>query len=74
MNENFSRWIIILQEYNLDFSTPKTKKSLVLSELIMMFPSDAKGSPIHMDFLDEHLFSIPLDDPSYGNLLIYLQT
>jgi hypothetical protein len=74
INDKFSRWISILQEYDLELSTPKSKKSLVLAELITMFPSYAKGSPINMDFPDEHLFFIPSDDPWYIDLLIYLQT
>jgi hypothetical protein len=65
INGKFSRWIVILQEYDLEFSTPKSKKSLVLAELITDFPSDAKASPINEDFPDEHLFFIPSDDPWY---------
>jgi hypothetical protein len=74
INSKFSQWIVILQEYDLEFSTPKSKKSLVLSELITDFPTDTTSSPINIDFPDEHLFYIPSDDPWYGNLLVYLQT
>ena len=63
INGKFSQWIVVLQKYDLDLSTPKRNKALVLSKLIMTFPLDAKGSPVNMDFLDEHLFFIPLDDP-----------
>jgi hypothetical protein len=41
INGKFARWIIILQEYDLEFSTPKSKKALILIELITTFPSDA---------------------------------
>jgi hypothetical protein len=74
INGKFSPWIIILQEYDLDFSTPKSKKALVLAELITTFPSNTATSPINMDFPNEHLFYIPLDDPWYDDLLVYLQT
>jgi hypothetical protein len=74
INGKFTWWIVILQEYDLEFSTPKIKKALVLAELITMFPSDATSSPINMDFPDEHLFYIPSDDPWYGDLLVYLRT
>jgi hypothetical protein len=73
INGKFSRWIVILQEYDLKFSTPKRKKSLILAELIMTFPSDTTSSPINTDFPDEHLFYIPSDDPWYDDLLVYLQ-
>jgi hypothetical protein len=74
INGKFSRWIVILQEYDLEFSTPKRKKALILAELVTTFPSDNTNSPINTDFPDEHLFYITLDDPSYGDLLVYLQT
>ena len=72
INGKFSRWIIILQEYDLEFSTPKRKKSLILPELIIAFPSDTTSSPININFLDEHLFYITSDDPWYDDLLVYL--
>jgi hypothetical protein len=34
----YSKWIFILQEFDLDFSSAKSKKSLVFSELISDFP------------------------------------
>jgi hypothetical protein len=70
----FSRWIVILQEYDLEFSTPKSKKALVLAELVMALPSDTPNTPVNTDIPDEHLFYIASDDPWYGDLLIYLRT
>jgi hypothetical protein len=63
-----------VQEYNLEFSTPKRKKSHILAELITNFSSATTSPPINTDFLDEHLFYIPLDDPWYDDLLVYLRT
>jgi hypothetical protein len=74
INGKFSRWIVILQEYDLKFSTPKSKKSLILTEFITTFPSDTTSTPINTDFPDEHLFYIPSDDPWYDDLLVYLRT
>jgi hypothetical protein len=74
INGKFSRWIIILQEYDLKFSTPKSKKSLILAELITTFPSDTTSAPVNTDFPDEHLFYITSDDPWYDDLLVYLRT
>jgi hypothetical protein len=74
INGKFARWIIILQEYDLEFSTPKSKKALILTELIMAFPSDTTSTHVNTDFPDEHLFYITSDDPWYGDLLVYLQT
>jgi hypothetical protein len=72
VNDKFARWIIILQEYDLEFSTPKSKKALVLVELITALPSDTPSTPVNTDFPDEHLFYITSDDPWYGDLLVYL--
>jgi hypothetical protein len=38
INSKFAGWIIILQEYDLEFSTPKRKKSLILAKLVTAFP------------------------------------
>jgi hypothetical protein len=72
VNEKFARWIVILQEYDLEFSTPKSKKALVLIELVMALPSDTTSAPINTNFPDKHLFYINSDDPWYYDLLVYL--
>jgi hypothetical protein len=74
VNGKFARWIVILQEYDLEFSTPKSKKALVLVELVTTLPSDTTSAPVNTDFPDEHLFYITLDDPWYNDLLVYLRT
>ena len=74
VNGKFARWIVILQEYDLEFSTPKSKKALVLTKLVTTLPSDTTSAPVNTDFPDEHLFYITSDDPWYGDLLVYLQT
>jgi hypothetical protein len=74
VNEIFSQWIIILQEYDLEFSTPKSKKALVLAELVMALPSDTTSTLVNTNFPDEHLFYITSDDPWYNDLHVYLQT
>jgi hypothetical protein len=72
VNGKFARWIVILQEYDLEFSTPKSKKALILAELVTALPSATTSSPVNTDFPDEHLFHITSDDPWYGDLLVYL--
>jgi hypothetical protein len=72
INGKFARWIIILQEYDLEFTTPKRKKSLVLTELLVDFPSNSSDPPVNEDFPDEHLFLISSTDPWYDDILVYL--
>jgi hypothetical protein len=70
----YSKWIIILQEFDLEFTKAKAKKSLVFAELICALPrADEKIEP--RDSLpDESLFLISTFYPWYGDILLYLQT
>ena len=69
----YNRWIVILQEFDIEFMSAKSKKSLVFAELISKFPC---GEEIVYDesFLDEHVFLISPQDPWYGDIIVYLQT
>jgi hypothetical protein len=69
-----SRWIFILQDFDLDFISAKSKKSLVFAELISELPVESgevvpEESPIRGD-----TFLVTSSDPWYRYILIYLQT
>ena len=70
----YSSWIVILQDFDLEFAKVTSKKSLVLAELMCDLPCVATESEPSDSFPDEFLFLISTTDPWYGNLLIYLQT
>ena len=70
----YNKWIVILQEFNLEFVLAKSKKSLIFVELISDFPSKAKELDCEDMFVDEHIFLISTLDPWYGDIIIYLQT
>lgn len=58
----YNRWIVILQEFDLESMSDKSKKSLVFAKLISELPCEEEI--IHEEkFLDEHLFLISLQDP-----------
>lgn len=59
----YSKWIVILQEFDLEFTTAKSKKSLVFVELIFSFPSSSTPSHSEDHILDETLFLISTLDP-----------
>jgi hypothetical protein len=66
--------MVILQEFDLDFISAKSKKSLVFAELISELPVESgdvvpEESPIQGD-----MFLIESSDPWYGDILIYLHT
>jgi hypothetical protein len=65
---------VILQEFDLDFVSLKSKKSLVFVELMSKFPREEKEEIFEDSFLDESIFLISYIDPWYGYILIYLQT
>ena len=70
----YNKWIVILQEFDLEFVLAKSKKSLIFAELISDFPSE-EGEEVYEDtFVDEHVFLISTVDPWYGDIIIYLQT
>ena len=39
----YNKSIVILQEFDLEFVSAKSKKSLIFVELILDFPSEARG-------------------------------
>ena len=70
----YNKWIVSLQEFNLEFVLAKSKKSLIFAELISDFPSEEEEMVCEDMFVNEHLFLISTLDPWYGDIVIYLQT
>ena len=70
----YNKWIVILQEFNLEFVSAKSKKLLIFAELISDFPSEAEESVCEDTFVDEHIFLISTFDPWYGYIIVDLQT
>ena len=68
----YSKWIVILQEFDLEFTTTKSKKYLVFTELICDLPTTDDRTPLDESIPDETLFLISTLDPWYGNIIVYL--
>ena len=64
--------IIILQEFDLDFQSTKSKKYLVFAELITEFPVEKDVAIEEDSFPDEHIFLISTYDPWYRDILVYI--
>jgi hypothetical protein len=62
----YLKWIIILQEFNLEFSKSKAKKSLVFVELICDLSHTDEDIEPNDSLLDESMFLISTSDPWYG--------
>ena len=70
----YSRWIVILQEFDLEFRKAASKKALVFAELMCDLPrADVDTKPTN-SLPDEYLFLISTSDPWYGDYIVYLQT
>ena len=70
----YSHWIVILQEFDLEFAKATSKKYLVFAELMCDLPCATMKSEPSDSFPNEFLFLISTTDPWYGDLLIYVQT
>jgi hypothetical protein len=70
----YSKWIVILQEFDLEFSKSKAKKSLVFVDLICDLPYTDEDIEPNDYLLEESLFLISMSDPWYEDILLYLQT
>ena len=68
----FNKWIVILLEFDLDFQSTKSKKSLVFAELIAEFPVEEDVVVDEDSFPYGHIFLISTSDFWYGYILIYL--
>ena len=63
---------MILQEFDLEFATSKSKKSLAFAELMCDLPSSIEPHLLDDPILDESLFLIDSADPWYGDFIVYL--
>jgi hypothetical protein len=70
----FSKWIVILQEFDLEFRSTKAKKSLVFTELLLDFPQNSEDASYNESMVDDHLFLIALSDLCYGTIIVYIQS
>ena len=74
MGGKYSKWIAILQEFDLEFVKSKSKKALVFAELICDLPSLSNDETSEEAIVDESLFLISSSNLWYGDIIIYLQT
>jgi hypothetical protein len=69
----YSKWIVILHEFDLEFAKFKDKKSLVFVELIYDLPHADEDIEPRYSLPNETLFLINTSNPWYGDILLYLQ-
>jgi len=74
LGSTYSKWIVILEEFDLAFTTAKSKKSLVFADLIFSFPSTSPPPGTGKQLPDDTLFLISTLDPWYDDIIVYLKT
>ena len=67
-----TKWVVVLQEFDLEFISPKSTKALALAVLMIDLPPLTTSSPPKDDLPDDFLFFISMEDPWYGDILLYL--
>jgi hypothetical protein len=70
----YSKWVVILSEFDLIFSTPKAKKFLVFAKLMAGLPRVSQPLQELESLPDDSLFLMDSSDPWYRDILVYLQT
>ena len=69
-----AKWVVVLQEFDLEFVSPKNTKVVALAALITDLAPLTTSPPPKDDLLDDFLFLISTEDPWYGGILLYLRT
>ena len=69
----YSKWIVILQQFELVFATTKPNKSLVFAKLCRTFTIFDPKERAHNALTDESIYLIDSIDPWYGDILVYLE-
>ena len=68
----YNKWIVILQEFYLEFISVKSKELLIFAKLISNFPR-VEGEEVYEDmFVDGHIFLISTLDPWYEDIMAYI--
>ena len=70
----FDKWIVILQEFDLEFRLANAKKLLVFADLLLELPKNSEDISYDESLVDNHLFLIASSDLWYGTIIVYLQT
>jgi hypothetical protein len=70
----YSKWIVILQEFDLEIERAKSNKYFMFVELICDLPSTETETMVEDYFPNKYLFFISSNDIWYGDIITYLQT
>ena len=72
-NVRITRWLLLLQEFNITIIDRPGKEKLV-ADFLYRINHGGETSPVDDDFPDEHLFALATKPPWYVDLANYLTT
>ena len=70
-----TRWILLLQEFDLEIRDKKSSENVVadhLSRLIIPIASEEDSLPLSESFLDEQLLVVQINTPWFADFVNYL--
>ena len=67
------RWILLLQEFDLEIRDKKGMKNIMANHLSRIPNAPIEEEPINEDFPDEHILAI-FKEPLYADIFNYLST
>ena len=71
-NARISRWLLLLQEFNITI-IDRPRKENVVSDYLSRFTNSDNNLPVEDSFLDEHLFAVSTHSPWYADVANYRQ-
>ena len=72
-NGRVTRWLLLLQEFNITFVDPPGRENLV-AYFLSRIQHDEGAKPVDDNFLDEHLFVVSVQIPWFADMANYLAT
>ena len=70
----FNKWIFVLQKYDIQFMSKKSRKPFVFIKLFFNLPGEVVLDYDEEWFLDKQFFLISSKYPSYWDILVYIPT
>ena len=72
-NGRITRWLLLLQEFNITIVDRPRRDNLV-ANFLSQIPQEKDDIPFNDDFPDEHLFTVTTKSPWFANTTNYLAT
>ena len=70
-NARVTRWLLLLQEFDITI-IDKPRKENVVADFLSRFTNNDDNLPVEDSFLDEHLFLVSAHSPWYADVSNYL--